>query len=109
MIKIITKCVLDIETNQWLPELEESYIYDGPVAYAMGFMAALPLVSKGLGILGGIFGHSGPSAQDKAIAKNDFQFMQTLQNEQNTQFANEQEAQNTLKTAWDPIIKGGAY
>lgn len=31
-MKIITRAVMDMETLQWIPELEESYIYEGPVA-----------------------------------------------------------------------------
>ena len=85
----------------------ESYDYDGPIAYAAAL--AMPLIGAGVSLIGGLFGQHGPSKAEKELAKSDLQFTQTLQNEQNTQFANNQEALNTLKTAWDPIAKGGAY
>lgn len=105
MIKIFTKIVIDMETLKVIERY--GYIYDGPVAYAAA--AALPLIGMGVSLIGSLFGHSGPSDAEKAAAKSDFQFTQTMQNEQSTQFANNQDALDTLKKAWDPIAKGGAY
>jgi hypothetical protein len=35
-MKIITKAVLDLESMQWIPELEESFEYSGDIALAGG-------------------------------------------------------------------------
>lgn len=105
MRKVVTKCILDVESNKWT--YEESYMYDGPWARALQALPAA--ISGGAAIAGAIFGGGGASSQDKAIAKDQYQFMQELQNEQGTQFANNQEALTTIKNAWEPIAKGGAY
>ena len=31
-MKIITYAVLNLDTMNWIPSLEESYLYDGPLA-----------------------------------------------------------------------------
>jgi len=59
------------------------------------------------GIIQGLFG--GASPQETQDAKLDSQFMQTLQAEQGTIFSENQQLQNQLNTAWNPIIQGGAY
>ena len=86
-MKIITKAVLSLDTLQWIPELEESYAYAGPMAQCLG----------------------GASSAATNAEKSEEQFMSTLQGEQQTQFANEQQAQNQLQQAWAPIVAGGAY
>lgn len=85
MRRVITKCVLDIESNKWIEE--ESYSYDGQWEQCLG----------------------GASGEDISLAKDEKQFMETLQNEQSTQFSNLQDAMNAIQTAWSPIMKGGAY
>lgn len=60
-----------------------------------------------MGFFGDLFG--GASGQDKAIAKGDFQFMQTMQNEQNIAFQGFQDALNTVKARMTPIANGGIY
>lgn len=94
MRRVITKNVLDMETLQWVKGSMESYPYNGQW-------------EKCLSGLSDLFG--GASSGDYALAKEEKQFMETLQNEQDTQFTNEQEAQNEIQNAWSPIIKGGAY
>ena len=86
MPKLITKCVLDMETLRWIPELEESRPYSGLWELAFG-------ASEG----------------DNANSQSERDFMSTLQGEQATQFANEQQAQNQVQQAWSPIVAGGAY
>lgn len=92
MRRVITKCVLNIESNKWTNE--EYYFYDGPWELCLGTVKRM---------------FSGATPEDTSLAKSQKQFMETLQNEQNIQFANEQEAQNAIQSAWSPIIKGGAY
>jgi len=101
MRRVITKCVLDMESNKWI--YEESYLYDGPWAECIG-----AIVGGAASIAGSLLNRHGNQAEKK-LQTNQQQFMETLQNEQGTQFANNQEALNTLKTAWEPIAKGGAY
>ena len=81
----VSYCVLDIETMQWI--YEEPYSYHGPVHLCLG----------------------GASSAENANAKSEQEFMQTLQSEQQTQFANEQQAQQQVQQAWAPIVAGGAY
>lgn len=91
--RIITKCVLDMETMQWLPELEESSPYSGNWQEC----------------LEGLKGMFGATGDDQQIANTEREFMTTLQTEQNSQFAQEQQAQQLVQKSWDPIMKGGAY
>lgn len=84
MRRLITKSILDMETLQWV--YEESCPYNGLWEWALGVMDAT-----------------------KTMAKEQTMFMETLMAEQSTQFANEQEALTTVKNAWEPIAKGGAY
>lgn len=78
--------ILDMETLEWVSN-DGIYFYDGPV----------------VGFLGGA------SSAENANAKSEQEFMQTLQSEQQTQFANEQLAQQQVQKAWAPIVAGGAY
>jgi hypothetical protein len=86
-MKIITKAVLSLETMQWIPELEESYLYSGPLDLCLG----------------------GATSGEKGIAVDEETFLQNMQDEQQTQFQNEQTAQNQVQQAWAPIVAGGAY
>lgn len=85
MPRLITKCVLDMETMRWV--FVEEIPYNGNWAYCLG----------------------GASKGEKGIAADESEFMSNLQGEQATQFANEQTAQNQIQQAWSPIVKGGAY
>jgi hypothetical protein len=92
MDKVFTKIVIDMET---LKVIEcESYNYGGPWAYALGTVKQM-------------FTGSNPQTTD--LANEDSQFMQTLQNEQGTTFANQQSALNTINQANAPLVAGGAY
>lgn len=94
MKKVITKCVLDMESIKWIPELEKSYYYNGKWGYF-------------LGTIKGMF--SGASSEDKGEATEDEQFQQLMEHEQNTAFQGQQEALNTINQAMTPLVKGGAY
>lgn len=85
--RIITKCVMDMETLQWIPELEESIPYSGIWAQALG---------------GATKGEKGDAAAEST-------FMENLQGEQSQQFSQEQQAQQQVQKAWAPIVAGGAY
>jgi hypothetical protein len=86
-MRIITiNPTLDMETLEWVSN-DGVYLYDGPIVDFLG----------------------GASSGDNADAKSEREFMQTLQGEQQTQFANEQEAQQQVERAWAPIVAGGAY
>jgi hypothetical protein len=86
-MKVITKAVLSLETMEWIPELEESYLYSGPLDLCLG----------------------GATSGEKGIATDEETFLQNMQAEQQTQFQNEQTAQNQIQQAWSPIVAGGAY
>jgi hypothetical protein len=85
MPRVITKCVLDLETLKWV--FIETIPYNGNWAYCLG----------------------GATAGEKGIASDEAEFMSNLQGEQATQFANEQQAQQQIQSAWSPIVAGGAY
>src|SRR5271169_6080209 len=87
MKKIITKAVLCLDTMQWIPALEESYLYSGPLDLCLG----------------------GATKGEKGIATDEETFLENMQGEQQTQFQNEQTAQNQIEKAWSPIVAGGAY
>lgn len=92
MYKYYSKIVIDMETLCVIGRVVHDY--SGPWALCLGTVKSM---------------FSGATSEDKALAKSQNQFMETLQNEQNTQFANEQEAQKAIQAAWAPILKGGAY
>jgi hypothetical protein len=83
--RVITTCVLDMETMQWV--FVEEIPYYGNWDYCLG----------------------GATEGEKGIAKDEAEFMSNLQGEQATQFANEQQAQQQIQAAWSPIIAGGPY
>jgi hypothetical protein len=78
---------LDMETLEWVSN-DGVYVYSGPLDLCLG---------------------GGASSAANANAKSEQEFMQQLQAEQQTQFGNEQVAQNQLQKAWSPIVAGGAY
>lgn len=84
---ITTFIEIDLETGEVLAR--EGYEYSGPMAYCIGW--------------------GGATSQQKQIAASDDAFMQSLQGEQKSQFANELNAQNQLNKAWSPILAGGPY
>lgn len=85
MQRIITKCVMDMESLRWIPELEESCPYSGQWEMCLG----------------------GASGADKALAKDQKQFADALQLQQGTEFAGEQADLNAISAAWSPIISAG--
>jgi hypothetical protein len=76
----------DMETLELVAH-DGVYDYEGPVSTFLG----------------------GASGEEKSNATEEQQFMQQLQAEQTTQFANEQIAQTAIQKAWAPIVAGGAY
>jgi len=87
-MKIITKCVLNIETNQWLPEFEESYEYSGPLA------------------LCDIFG-TGASSGDKANLASDRAFQAELTAEQAQTFGETSAEYKNIVNAWSTVLAAG--
>ena len=83
--RIITKIVWDMETWEVLERVEIPY--SGIWHYCLG----------------------GASAGEKGDAADESEFMASLKDEQSQQFAQEQEAQQIVQSAWAPIAKGGAY
>jgi hypothetical protein len=78
--------VLDMETLEWVSN-DGVYQYSGPLDLCLG----------------------GATSGGKGIAVDEETFLQNMQNEQQTQFQNEQTAQNQIQQAWSPIVAGGAY
>lgn len=89
--RVTTKIVWDMETWEVLEHITIPY---------SGIWAEC---------LGGLDGMFGATGADKGIANSERDFMDALQNEQSTQFGQEQQAQQEVQKAWDPIVKGGAY
>jgi hypothetical protein len=86
-MKVITKATLDLCTMQWLPELEESYEYSGPLALCDG-------------------GASG-AAKANETAQN--AFYDSMTNEQSTTFGESQDILSNLKNTWTPVLAAGPY
>ena len=83
-MKIITYCVLDTETLEWIPELEESFEYCGEVAKMCG-----------------------PSAQENTAQAAESSFQNQLMGSYATNFANQQQVLSELNAASAPIIAAG--
>jgi hypothetical protein len=100
--KVITKCVLDMETLEWTSV--ESFPYNGQWDLCLG-----EAISAGASIVGGLLGGGGASKAAKQMSQEEQDFYQSLTNEQNTQFQNEQQAQQEIQKMNAPIVSGGAY
>lgn len=97
----------DLETGELIKH--SGYEYDLGQSPKLCISMLPTALGAGASLVGGLMSGSGVDPSTAAAQKSDAQFQQTMANEQQTQFANEQDAQNQLKTAWDPIIKGGEY
>jgi hypothetical protein len=69
-MKIIKKAVLDMNTMQWIPALEESYEYSGPLALAD--RAAQSAASTAGKTAGGLAGQQGAEAAGEQAVLNPF-------------------------------------
>jgi hypothetical protein len=83
-VRIFTKRVLDLETLQWIVELDESFEYEGPVAQCGG---------------------GDPTAQANEQLQN--QFDQQLMGIFNNQYQNQTGILNFVKSQIEPMVQAG--
>jgi hypothetical protein len=84
-MKVITRCVLDLETMEWIREEEESDIYSGPVARMCG----------------------GATNSQKSLQGEEESFDSVLNSEQQEQFAQQQAIMQNLNQSLTPIVEAG--
>jgi hypothetical protein len=83
-MKVITRCVLDMETMEWIHGEEESYDYCGPIDKCCG-----------------------PTGEEKQEASAQQVYSQKVQNNYNTLFGEQQGVMSNLNNILTPIANAG--
>ena len=91
-MKVITKCVLDLETLQWIPELEESYEYFGPIEKCGGGASKTTQEQQQLNL---------------QASQQQLSFTNQLMGLFSQQFSNQQNVLNFLKSTVQPEVAAG--